>query len=325
MSIIKPNSKAVCDLSIIIVAYKSKERISQCIRSVLEATQGLSSEIIIVNNSPGDGLSDTLNGQFPEVKVIENKKNEGFARGINQGARMASGRYLNILNPDTLLHPDSLKIMLNFMEKNPECCLVGSRAVDETEKSIPSCRSLPHILNIIKYPLLLFLQGRRLTNPNRFLLDIWEQNKTIDVTKYNGYLTGACIITPLDFFKKMGMFDERYFLYCEDIDFGFRLKQMGFHGFLVPEASMIHLSGHSASQNPMSQLYFVNAYIHYIQKNFTFLHGMFYKGCFFLFVLTWVIVRLFKMNWKETPILLQALRYFVPFWLGGAPKLRDWD
>lgn len=325
MSIIKPDTKAQYYLSTIIVTYKSKEHISQCVRSLLEATKGLSSEIIIVNNSPGDGLGEFLQGQFPEVRVIENKKNEGFARGVNQGARIASGRYLNILNPDTVLYPDTLKIMLNFIENNPECCLVGARTLDGSGECTPSCRSLPHIRNIIKYPLLLFLRGRRLSNPKRYLLDIWEQNNTIDVTKYNGYLIGACIITRLDFFKKMGMFDERYFLYCEDIDFGFRLMRGGYQAFFVSEASVIHLGGHSSSQNPMSNLFFVNAYIHCIHNHFTLFHGTIYKACFFLFVLSRGIKRILKTGWKEVPILLQTLRCFVPFWMGGPSKLPKRD
>jgi hypothetical protein len=311
------------DLSIVIVAYKSKEYISRCIRSVLEATQGLSSEVIIVDNGSGDGLRDFLCTEFPKVSVIENKKNEGFARGVNQGARLASGRYLNILNPDTQLNPDTLKILLSYVAKHPSGCIIGARTINEMGRIIPSCRSLPHIGNIIKYPLLLLLQGRRLKNPKRYLLDIWEQNETIDVTRYNGYITGTCIITRLDFFKKMGMFDEGYFLYCEDIDFGFRMRQTGYHAFFVSEASMIHLAGHSASQNPMSRLYFVDAYIRYIHKNFTFLHGMAYKICLFLFVLSWVVERFLRISCKEAPILLQALRCFVPYWLGGPPRLPE--
>ena len=311
------------DLSVVIVAYKSKNYISRCIRSVLEATQGFSSEVIIVDNGSGDGLREFLCTEFPKVSVIENKKNEGFARGVNQGARLASGRYLNILNPDTRLTPDTLRILLSLLEKHPSDCIVGARTIDEVGRIIPSCRSLPHIGNIMKYPVLLFLGGKRLRKPRPYLLDLWEQNETIDAMKYNGYITGACILTRLDFFKKMGMFDERYFLYCEDIDFGFRMRQAGYHAFFVSEASMIHLAGHSASQNPMSRLYFVDAYIRYIHKNFTFLHGMAYKICFFLLVLSWAVGRFLRLKESEVPILLQTLMCFIPYWLGGPPRLLE--
>jgi len=306
------------DLSIVIVTYKSKEYISRCIRSIYEATQGLSFEIIIIDNGSGDGLGKFLHAKFPEVILIKNEKNEGFARGVNRGAKLASGRYLYILNPDTQLYPDTMKIMLNFIEEHPMCYLVGARTIDEMGRSIPSCRSLPHIGNIIKYPLSLLLQGRRLKNPKRYLLDIWEQNETIDVTKYNGYITGACILTRLDFFKKMGMFDERYFLYCEDIDFGLQMKESGYKAFFISEASVIHIAEHSASQNVQSPLYFVEAYIRYIHKNMTFFHGVAYKICFFLFVFGWVMEAFLRRKWEQTSILLKALRGFIPKSLCGS-------
>jgi len=299
------------ELSIVIVTYKSKEYISRCIQSIREATQGLSFEISIVDNASGDGLADLVHAEFPEVILVENEKNEGFARGINRGVKLSSGRYLAILNPDTQLNPEALKILLNFLENHPLNCIVGPRTVDEKGGLIASCRSLPHIGNIIKYPLSLLLQGKKLKNPKRYLLDIWEQNRTIDVTKYNGYITGACIITQLDFFKKMSMLDERYFLYCEDIDFGFRMRQEGYPAFFVSEASVIHHSGRSASQNVQSPSYFVDAYIRYIHKNFTFLHGIAYEICFFLFVLGWMMEVFLRRERGQTSILLKTLRCFI--------------
>jgi len=181
------------ELSIVIVTYKSKEYISRCIQSIREATQGLSFEISIVDNASGDGLADLIHAEFPEVILVENEKNEGFARGINRGVKLSSGRYLAILNPDTQLNPEALKILLNFLENHPLNCIVGPRTVDEKGGPIASCRSLPHIGNIIKYPLSLLLQGKKLKNPKRYLLDIWEQNRTIDVTKYNGYIRGPVL------------------------------------------------------------------------------------------------------------------------------------
>lgn len=299
------------ELSIVIVTYKSKEFIPRCIQSIREATQGLSFEVIVVDNHSEDGLPDLVRSEFPEVILIENKTNEGFSRGINKGVNVATGRYLNILNPDTRLNPDTLRILLGYLEKHPSGCIVGAHTVDEAGRSIPSCRSLPHIGNIIKYPLSLLLCGRRLKNPKRYLLDIWKQNKTIDVTKYNGYITGACIVTGLDFFKEMGMFDERYFLYCEDIDFGFRMRQAGCHAFFVSEASVIHLSGRSASQNVQSRLYFVDAYVRYIRKNFNFFHGVAYEICFFLLVLGWMIEAFLRREREQTSILLKSLRCFI--------------
>jgi len=299
------------ELSIVIVTYKSKEYIAKCIQSIREATQGLSSEIIIVDNASGDDSTDVIRAGFPEVILVENEKNEGFARGINRGVNLSSGRYLAILNPDTQVNQETFKILLNFLENHQLNYIVGPRTVDEKGTPIPSCRSLPHIGNIIKYPLILLRRGRRLKNPRRYLLDIWEQNRTIDVTKHNGYITGACIITRLDFFKEVGMFDERYFLYCEDIDFGFRMRKAEYHAFFVSEASVIHHAGRSASQNVQSRLYFVDAYIRYIRKNFNFFHGVAYEICFFLLVLGWMIEAFLRREREQTSILLESLRCFI--------------
>jgi len=304
--------KDLPDLSLVIVTFKSKEYLPRCIRSIYQATQGISFETIVVDNASGDNLTDLVRAEFPEVIVIENKKNEGFARGVNQGVGMASGRYLTLLNPDTQLHPDTLKILLNFLENYPSDCVVGAHTVDEMGRSIPSCRSLPHIGNILKYPISLLLRGGRLKIPRRFLLDIWDQNETIDLIRYDGYVTGSCFTTQLDFFKKMGMFDERYFLYSEDADFGFRIAQAGYHAFLISEASMIHFSGRSAYQNPLSRLYFVEAYLQYIHKNFTFLHGAVYKTFLFFLVVGWTLAAWLRRDKIQVKILLQGLKCFDP-------------
>lgn len=321
----KDNMVYPIDISIVIVTYKSKEYIIRCLESIRESARGLATETIIVDNASGDGVGEFLHAKFPEVILIENEKNEGFARGVNQGAKRASGRYLYILNPDTQLYSDTMKIMLNFIEKHPMYCLVGARTVDETGRSIPNCRSLPHIANLIKYPISFLLQHKRLRKPRRYLLDLWEQNETIDVTKYNGYITGASILTRLDFFKEMGMFDEQYFLCSEDCDFGLRITRSGFHAFLLTEASLVHFEGSSASKNPRSRLYTVDAYVRYIRKNFAFLHGVAYKTCFFLLVLGWTMVRFLRMEGNEGPILLQTLKCFIPYWLGGPPRLAEYS
>jgi hypothetical protein len=305
------------DVSIVIVTFKSKEYIMPCLESVRESAQRLRAEIIIVDNASGDGIGEFLHAKFPEVILIENERNEGFARGINRGAKMASGRYLYILNPDTQVYPDTMEIMLSFVERHPMCCLVGARTVDETGASIPNCRSLPHIVNLIKYPIWFLFQHKRLKKPRRYLLDLWEQNETIDVTQYNGYITGASLLTRLDFFKEMGMFDEQYFLSSEDCDFGLRITRSGFHAFFVAEASLVHFEGLSVSKNPRSRLYAIDAYVRYIRKNFNFLHGMAYETCFFALVLGWTAEAVVKLKWEETMILLLVFKYFMPACLGG--------
>jgi GT2 family glycosyltransferase len=312
-------TKDSVDLSVVIVTYKSKEYILRCIRSIFDAAQGLLLEIIVADNNSGDSIANLVRDEFPSIIVIENKKNEGFARAVNRGVRIARGNYLCILNPDTQFEKETLKVLLNFLERYSVDCVVGARTIDPKGRVIPSCRSLPHIANLVTRPISFLLRNRRLKKPMSYLLDIWEQNKTIDVTQYNGYITGACIVTRLDFFKQIGMLDERYFLYAEDADFGLRIIRSGRSAFLVAEASLTHGGGCSATKNPLSRFYFVDAYIRYIDKNFTVLHGLAYKICFFILVLGWTIEACLRLKRGETLALIKALKHFDFFRSGGTP------
>jgi len=309
------------NLSIVIVTYKSKKYISRCIESVREATGGLTAEIIIVDNSPEDRLEELIRSEFKEVILIQNDKNNGFARGVNQGVSRASGEFINILNPDTRLKPDTLKILLDFMQKNPQCSLAGARTIYETRKSVSSCRSLPHIANIMKYPISLLLHGKSLKKPRRYLLDIWEQDKTIDVTEYNGYIMGACMVMRADFFKKIGMFDQRFFFTAEDADLGLRIAKAGFHAFFVAEATLVHHEGKSAARNPRSFFLFVDAYMRYIHKNLSFFHGEIYKFFFFFFVFGEALRRFLRMKREESRILLYSLLYLIRYWSVDPPDI----
>jgi hypothetical protein len=309
------------DLSIVIVAYHSEDYIRGCLQSIREAAQGLSYEVILVENTSANGTLRLVHAEFPNVVVVENKKNEGFARGVNQGANIATGQYLLILNPDTKLNPDTLKILLKFLKNQTTDCIVGAHTIDGTGRRIPSCRSLPHIGNLTRYLVAPLLNGTGLQHPRRRLLDIWEQHETVDVTKYDGYISGACILTRLDFFKRMGMFDDRYFLYYEDADMGFRIKQAGYRAFLVAEASLVHFSGRSAAHCPWSRLYAAESCLHYLHKNFTFRHRMVFQPSLFILLLSWTVRAWLKGDQTEKKVLLESLKRFIPPFLGGTPML----
>lgn len=298
------------DVSIVIVAYRSKEVIPACLRSVRESTREVSAEMILVDNASNDGVADLVRSEFPEVILIESLENEGFARGINRGAHLSSGRYLMMLNPDTELAPETIKILLNFMEQHPEAGAVGARTTNETRDPTPSVRSLPHICNLVRYPSSCLLRGGRLKRPHRFLLDLWNQDETIDVTRYGGYITGACLMTPLALFKAVGMLDEGYFLYSEDSDFGLKVSRRGHPSFLVSEASVIHLGGRSAVHNVRSRYYFIESYLRYVNKNLAFFHRIVYKICLFLLVVAWMLTDFATGKKSPAASFLAALRLF---------------
>jgi O-antigen biosynthesis protein len=296
------------DLTVVIVTYKARRFILPCLQSLDKATEGMRIEVIVIDNGSDDGLADFISNKFPEVKVTENEENIGFSRAVNQGANLAKGHYLCILNPDTRLFSDTLKILVTFLETNPSAHVVTPRMFDLEGKNIPSCRSLPHIGNIARYLVAMLLQGKQLKKPRSHLLDLWDQNQRIDLTKYKGYVTGGCFVTRLAFFKEMGMFDDRFFLFYEDADFGFRMLQRGYSGVLVSEASMIHLGGWGTIQNPRWKLFAVKSCLYFIRKNFTFLHGVVCRQALSFLVLAWTLGAWLKGRKDQLVILRQMLK-----------------
>jgi GT2 family glycosyltransferase len=299
-------------ISVVIVTYKSEDYITGCVNSIKEAARNIAHQIIIVDNASGEGLTELIRAEFPDVLLIENENNEGFARAVNRGARHATGLYLAVLNPDTLFHPDGLKTLMAFIKKQATACVVGPRTVDGEGNIAHSCHSLPHLGNLARYPVTLIRQGKGLKNPRQYLLDMWKPDRTVDLSQYNGYLQGSCLFMKLDFFRSMGMFDERYFLYAEDADFGLRVKKAGYPSFLVNEAEVLHVGKHVAAKDSRTTRYFVETYIQYIDKNLGLVHGSALKIALFILVIGWLIVTLNRGDKDRRKALTQALASFVP-------------
>jgi GT2 family glycosyltransferase len=299
-------------ISIVIVTYKSRDFIKACIDSIKEAARDIEHEIIVVDNASGEELSELFSTEFPDVFLVENDNNEGFARAVNRGARYATGQYLTILNPDTLFHRDGLRALITFVEAQPRACVAGPRTVDSTGKTTFSCRSLPHLGNIAKYPVSVICRGKGLKRPWKYLLDMWVPDRTVDVTRYDGYLQGSCLFMTLDFFRSMGMFDERYFLYAEDADFGLRVKKAGYPCFLVNEAEVIHFGKHAAAKDSRTARYFVETYVQYVNKNLNSIHGCAVKFSLFVLVFGWIMRACVLRDEGKRKALTQALSSFLP-------------
>lgn len=298
-------------VSAVIVTYKSRDYIKTCIRSFEEAAWGIQHEIIVVDNASGDGLMDFVRGEFPHVLCLENDTNEGFARAVNRGAKHANGEYIIILNPDTFLHRNALKTLIMFIEGQTRPCVVGPRTIDETAHVAFSCRSLPHLGNIMKYIIVFFRKGKAVKNPRKYLLDLWRPNRTIDLARYDGYLQGSCLLMRLDFFRSVGMFDEQYFLYAEDADFGLRVKQAGFSSFFVNEAEVLHVGKHIASKESKTTKYFIQTYNQYIRKNLGPAHGLALKIALFVLAINWLVMAWFRRDKEKQMVIREALGSFL--------------
>jgi GT2 family glycosyltransferase len=207
--------------------------LEQCLISVQEACKNIDFEIVVVDNHSSDASCEMIEKKFPQVELICNKKNLGFAKANNQGVAKAVGNYVLILNPDTLLEEDSLDRVLSFIktQKNPGA--VGIRFIDGTGNFLPeSKRNIPTLK----------VAGQKLRgNPELYYAGHISENETAEVE----VLTGAFMMIKREVYLKAGGFDEDYFMFGEDIDLSYKLLNAGYRNYYYGESTMIHYKGES--------------------------------------------------------------------------------
>jgi GT2 family glycosyltransferase len=255
------------DLSIIIVNYNVKYFLEQCLHSVLNSSKKIKSEIFVVDNNSVDGSCMMIKEKFPGVKLIENKKNLGFARANNQAIKKATGKYVLILNPDTVVEEDTFEKCLKFMESHNEAGSLGVKMIDGKGRYLPeSKRSLP-TPEVAFYKIFglssLFSKSRRFGQYHLGYLDK-EQIHEVDV------LPGAFILVRRKLLLDIGLLDENFFMYGEDIDLSYRIKQAGYKNYYFPETTIIHYKGESTKKGSINYVVlFYNAMIIFAKKHFS--------------------------------------------------------
>jgi len=246
------------DVSIIIVNYNTKALLKQCLESVFEKTQGIEFEVIVVDNASRDGSPQMLKEEFPQVRLIESAENVGFGRGNNEGVKIARGNYLFLLNPDTVLLNNAVKILANYLDAHPEAGCCGGNLFDGEDNPTLSFGRL--------FPPLSYFDGfvkncisKMLHSPNtRFN----HTGNPLEVA----YLTGADIMISNSLFQKLNGFDSDFFMYCEEVELQYRVKKAGYRRVSVPEARITHLEGKSLSINQVKVKYWYESRRNYLRK-----------------------------------------------------------
>ena len=236
------------DISIVIVNYNVRHFLDQCLRSVFDARQQLDLEVIVVDNDSIDGSVDHLKEHFPQVRIIANHENVGFARANNQAIRTASAPYILLLNPDTLIEKDTLRSCHHFMEEHPECGALGVRLIDGEGKFLPeSKRGFP-----TPFTSLMRLSGLSKVFPrsrffNRYNLGFLPEQEIhpVDV------LCGAFMFLRKAALDKVGLLDEAFFMYGEDIDLSYRIQQGGYSIYYYPLTTIVHFKGESTKKSSL--------------------------------------------------------------------------
>ena len=237
------------ELSIICVNWNSVDYLRECIASIYANTRGISFEIIIVDNASPQGGVDRLKDQFPKITIFKSSQNIGFAAANNLGFRQSMGEYVLFLNPDTELIGPTVNILLGRIRALPDAGIAGCKMLNTDQSvQITSIQRFPTILNQMVDSE--YLQLRWPSCP------IWnigplfsEQTQPIRVE----IIPGACMLLRRSVFERVGMFSEDYFMYAEDLDLNYKLKQAGYTNYYVGEATIVHHGGRSSSRQNANQ------------------------------------------------------------------------
>ena len=224
------------DLSLIIVSYKTKGLLKYCLKDIYQTAPSCSFEIIVVDNQSGDGTPEMIKKNFPKVKCLIPPKNIGFAAGNNLGLQVARGKYIVILNPDIVALPKALEAMIFFLEKNPEVGLVGPQLINPDKSIQLSCARFPTIMTPLyrRTPLGRLKYGQ--TALARYLMTDYDHQTPKEVP----WLLGACLMAPKRVIAQVGLLDERFFLYFEDVDWCRRFWQKGYKVIYLPQSRLVH-------------------------------------------------------------------------------------
>ena len=235
------------DLSIIIVSYNSREHLRCCLQSLAAHPPGVEHEIIVVDNDSRDGSAPMVAAEFPSVRLSRLARNVGFAAGANHGIRQAGGEAVVLLNPDSEIERDPFGPLLAYLRSRDDAGIVAPKLLNEDGSLQLSCRRFPtfSVALFNRYSLLTRLFPR---NPfsRRYLLTDWSHDAITEVD----WVSGACLMARRSLLEQIGLLDEGYFMYIEDVDLCQRVHRAGYKVVYFPEAAVIHHIGRSSSTLP---------------------------------------------------------------------------
>jgi len=232
------------DVSVIIVSYNVRCFLYQCLASLYRSRCSLSWEIIVVDNASSDGSVEMLRRYFPSVRLVANHENVGFARAVNQAIELAGGKYLLLLNPDTIVPEEVFQHCFEFMEAHPEAGGMGVKMIDGSGRYAPeSKRGFPT-------PLVAFFKLfglHRLFPKSAFFNRYYLGHLPNDAVQEVDVLSGAFMWLRRKALDEVGLLDNRFFMYGEDIDLSYRLTRAGYRLYYYPHCTIVHFKGESTS------------------------------------------------------------------------------
>lgn len=234
-------------LSILIICWNGREELPACLRSIYAETRGLDFEVIVADNGSTDGSLDFVREHHPQVRIVENGANLGFARGNNAAIPAARGEYVLFLNPDTIIRDRALERWMEYVEAHPEAGAFGPRVLNPDGSFQLSARPNPTLRGYLISALYLRWLGRI---SDRFASDTymgWDGTTEREVD----WVMGCALLIRGDLLRRLRGFDDRFFFHFEDADLCFRVRKAGYPVLFHPGAEIIHLGGASARRIPV--------------------------------------------------------------------------
>ncbi len=258
------------DLSVVIVSYNAVDFLRLCLNSVFEACKNINAEVYVVDNNSADHVVEVVKNEFPECLLIANKDNPGFAIANNQAIRQCKGKYVLILNPDTVVAEDTFEKVIRFMEDNNDAGGLGIKMIDGSGLFLPeSKRGIPS-------PWVSFCKMSGLSSifPSTKIFSEYhkgylasDKNHAVEV------LSGAFMCLRKSVLDQVGLLDEDFFMYGEDIDLSYRIIKGGFQNYYFSESPIIHFKGESTSKDKKYRDRFYKAMIQFAEKHFSKSYG----------------------------------------------------
>lgn len=283
------------DLTISIVNYNTKDLLENCLNSVYQKTKKIKFEVIVVDNGSNDGSIEMIRRKFPQVKLIENNENVGFSKATNRGIEMSIGRYILLLNSDIILL-DNLNEVLIYADNNPQIGAIGCKLLYSDGSIQPSASQFISLADEILRTFRVGQYGKR-PGLRNFIINHFSKLLGESVNRYLltcegkydicqvDWVSGACLLVRRRVINEIGLLDENFFAYYEDIDWCRRMGKAGWKIVYYPAVKIIHLTGESTQQSERNNIY--HSLIHYRSK---FYYHKKYKGKLAIIILKNIII-----------------------------------
>jgi hypothetical protein len=288
-------------ISVVIVSWNTKNYLDKCLHSLKgKAGAGFDLEVIVIDNNSNDKSATMVKENYPDIKLIENETNLGFARANNIGIEKASGKYILLLNPDTEIFENSIEKMVEVLRKDNAVGAVGPKILNSDGTIQYECaRNFPTVLSEFFVTSTIYKRFPANKFAGRYLITYWNHEDSRDVA----CISGACMLIRKRCFDSIGLLDESFFMYAEDTDFCYRLNKKGYSIRYVAESEIIHHWGKSSEQAPVNMSRESKESIFkFFRKHYGFLTAARYRAMICLASLFMIILSMFIIIFKRKKI-----------------------